>query len=229
MTWIVTADGFEANVLYPTPDMFEIERIAHSLSQINRFNGHAVRPYSVAEHSLLVLELAERMGLDVFGQMAALLHDAHEAFVGDMSTPVKQCLGRSWSGFEDRIAHHLSLRFGFHTALVHASQEIKRADLIALAIERHHLLPHVQPSGVPSTPWSCLSGLGEVHHMADLMDRHVVGMAWHEWRDAFIDRFQELQFARAELAHERFGTEASLALPLEALGQQRLPVDEGAI
>ena len=100
MTWLLTATGREhhlgaCSALRPgnTP---QIEEIAHALAQINRYTGHAARPYSVAEHSLLVCDLVQAAGFDCHAQMAALLHDAHEAFCGDAATPVKQVLGVAW-------------------------------------------------------------------------------------------------------------------------------------
>lgn len=199
MTWMITSDGFEAHIKYPVPDAFEIERIAHSLGQINRFNGHASRPYSVAEHSLLVADVAEHMGLDVFGQMAALMHDAHEAFVGDVTSPVKDEIGAAWFNFENRFAHMLASKFGLITAFTAFHHEIKSADLTALAIERYHLLPNRQPCGTPSTPWPCLAQLHAVHHFVDLNTPEREAMTWRDWADRFVDRFHELQFARAEL------------------------------
>lgn len=74
-----------------------IEAIAHSLAQINRF-GHASRPYSVAEHSLLVCEIVKSMGLDCHAQRAALMHDAHEAFTGDVATPHQSRAGGGLAG-----------------------------------------------------------------------------------------------------------------------------------
>jgi hypothetical protein len=56
---------------------------------IVRFNGHLSKPYSVAEHSLLVADLARLMGENRRGQLAALLHDAHEVYTGDIARPIK--------------------------------------------------------------------------------------------------------------------------------------------
>lgn len=66
--------------------------LALPLSRINRFNGHTSRLYSVAEHSLHVVTIMERdLTVRDSGQLlAGLLHDAHEAIIGDVTTPVKQ-------------------------------------------------------------------------------------------------------------------------------------------
>lgn len=64
-----------------------MEDIAHSLAYQCRFNGGTKDFYSVAQHSILVHELAEPYGREM--QLAALLHDAGEAFIGDIITPIK--------------------------------------------------------------------------------------------------------------------------------------------
>lgn len=65
-------------------DDIEIVDIAHSLSRINRYNGHTIKPYSVAEHSCIMFD-----HMDLTLKKAALLHDAHEAYIGDIVKPVK--------------------------------------------------------------------------------------------------------------------------------------------
>ena len=89
--WILTAHGHEVDLAYTRPNLITLPDVAHALGQINRFNGHCRRPYSVAEHSLLVLDIIEHLfaPANVHCRLAALLHDAHEAYVGDMSSPVK--------------------------------------------------------------------------------------------------------------------------------------------
>lgn len=198
MPWMVTADGHEVSLQYPQHDRFDIGHIAHALAQLNRFTGHAVRPYSVAEHSLLVCDIAERhFGLDVHGQLAALLHDAHEAYTCDLSTPAKAEVGVGWRTFESRFCHLVALRFRCHTALTAFHKEIAAADRMALATERAQLMPTRQPNGFPSTPWPGLAGVEPLTEY-ELLDPGRNRMSWMEWRDAFLDRFQELQFARAE-------------------------------
>ncbi len=57
--------------------------LAHSLARINRWNGHAREPISVAQHSVE----CSRFGATPAEQMALLLHDCHEAYVGDITRP----------------------------------------------------------------------------------------------------------------------------------------------
>lgn len=209
MTWIVTADGHECSLEFPVHADYNIGRIAHSLAQINRFNGHAARPYSVAEHSILVWEIAKHeLKLDANGQMAALMHDAHEAFIGDITTPMKELLGSPIRSLEMRHSHLMSLRFGYHVAMTMNHYEIKMADMMALAVERAALLPHTKPCGTPSTPWPCLNFGGDsfmARWRDQLMSPQRAQATWQDHRDQFIEAFQDLQLVRAELSRERLG------------------------
>ncbi len=84
---IKTYTGQQFSYESPTADMIRIEDIGHALSMICRFGGQAREFYSVAQHSLLVAELApQEFAFD------ALLHDASEAYCGDMVRPLKNLL-----------------------------------------------------------------------------------------------------------------------------------------
>lgn len=196
MPWIVMNDGAEVSLAYPSRDVLSPKTIAHHLSTINRFTGAALRPYSVAEHSLLVADLLrDHFHLDVHAQFAGLMHDAHEAITGDQSTPSKSEIGPGWDLFEDRFADLVSVHFRCRTALICYQREIRLADRMALYIERQHLLPHLQPCGSPSTPWPVFARLicGDD---VDLMSEERQAMSWRQWRDLFINRFIELDDAR---------------------------------
>lgn len=73
-------------------DNINIKDIAHSLSRICRFNGHIEGFYSVAQHSIKVSERLKDLGYDERVQLCGLLHDAAEAYLGDIPTPVKKYL-----------------------------------------------------------------------------------------------------------------------------------------
>jgi 5'-deoxynucleotidase YfbR-like HD superfamily hydrolase len=152
--WMVTVSGRRMHITRPKPDLIEITDIAHALAKTTRFNGHTIgdEVYSVAQHSLLVSEIAELAAArDVTfppqGRpriaLAALLHDAAEAYLGDLIRPVKSNmpsftrLERVW---EDAIAK----RFGLNRRMF--QYRIKNADLVALATERRDLLPHADPT-----------------------------------------------------------------------------------
>lgn len=93
-----TYNGALLNLQDIQPEDISLDAIAHSLAFQCRFNGHTNRFYSVAEHSMLLefvvnsLEKPESLSSADWEarRMAALLHDAAEAYIGDVVTPVKQ-------------------------------------------------------------------------------------------------------------------------------------------
>ncbi len=82
--WIQTYTGKAFDLLDPQPDMIDIRDIAHALSNLCRYNGHVRDFYSVAEHSYW----ASRF-VDPEYRLETLLHDAAEAYVGDVTSPLK--------------------------------------------------------------------------------------------------------------------------------------------
>lgn len=139
---ITTWSGREFNFLSPEPTDILIEDIAHALSLQCRFNGHCTKFYSVAEHSVEVCKMVESMGEPVEVVMTALLHDAAEAYIGDIVSPVKKYLHDYVALeriLEQAIANKFSLEFPFPEA-------VHRADKEVLKIEFATLQPFCEPS-----------------------------------------------------------------------------------
>jgi uncharacterized protein len=196
MTWITTATGTEVSLQHPQPGTINLRTIAHHLSLINRFTGATCRPYSVAEHSLLVCKIAEiEFQLDVHGLFAALMHDAHEAFVNDLATPVKDEMGAPWHTLESRFTRVIRNSFALNVASTTHAKAIKQADLIALATERAQLLP------ASATPWPVLAGIQPVTWV-NLMSPACRSTPWTAWRNAFIERADSLDFQRQQFAQQ---------------------------
>ena len=132
MSEILTIGGEYFNFEDPSRSKFSIKDIAHALSHICRFNGHCKYLYSVAQHSVLVSYLVD----DKYA-LQGLLHDAHEAFVGDMTTMLKRLIPE-YKIYEDIAAAEVRSRFGIPFEL---HESIHEADMIALMSERRNLLP----------------------------------------------------------------------------------------
>ena len=111
----------------PDPEQISIVDIAHALSHVCRFNGHTHRFYSVAEHCILVASLLD----DPKDKLAAMLHDASEAYLTDLTRPVKYRMEK-YLDVEFHLMMVISRLFGFQYPL---SVAVKDADDKALAHE----------------------------------------------------------------------------------------------
>ena len=189
MTWILTASGKSLDLRFLLQDSIAIEDIAHHLAQVNRFTGACSRPYSVAEHSLFVAEILERNQAAVSPDilLAGLLHDAHEAYTTDLSSPMKDRVGRAWVEAEESVSFAVRRRFALLTVFAGTGGDlVKWADLTALSTERAALLP----AAVPVWPVTR-------SHPALAWDFEATArFTWRDWRDTFLERYAELDFAR---------------------------------
>lgn len=135
--WMCTRTGIEFWPLDPRAEEVWIEDIAHALSNLCRYNGQCRTFYSVAQHCVLVKRQVEKMSGTLDAVRQGLLHDATEAYLGDMIRPLKGCFP------EYRVAEHkvfvaIMRRFGIKESMYAV---VKRADEILLATEAGQLMP----------------------------------------------------------------------------------------
>lgn len=128
--WIQTFTGRCFYVLDPNPADICIEDIVHALSMICRFGGHIRKFYSVAQHSVFVASNVAPQH-----RKWALLHDAAEAYVGDMTSPLKAEMAE-FRFAEARVQAAIAIAFGL---LGPMPPEIKVADKRAMETERLQL------------------------------------------------------------------------------------------
>jgi 5'-deoxynucleotidase YfbR-like HD superfamily hydrolase len=147
MSVIVTHAGIEFPLDRPGPEHIDIGDIATALSRAPRFAGHTAtrRAYSVAEHSVLVAALCPPADA-----LWGLLHDAAEAYTGDITTPLKNMLAGARE-IEGRIARAVAEKFALPWPMPAA---VKRADAQALAWEMRDLMApqtarHVRTADLP--------------------------------------------------------------------------------
>ena len=221
--WIQTSSGRAFDLLAPRAEDVDVADIAHALSRITRFSGHTHgEPYSVAHHSMLVADLLASWGAPPAIVREGLLHDAGEAYYGDLTSPVKRAV-------REHVAPHLakftSSESGEHVAIIrdvvgtftapidrvvrsalmlpeHETPIVKRADLVALAIERRDLfggLPEPHDWALPEfAPTSAPCGRIAGRFMAQLAPGDRVRIepddlcTWSAARDRFLALLSEL-------------------------------------
>lgn len=171
-TWMHTYTGRRFDLAAPKPEDVSKSDIAHALAYSSRFNGHTPQFYSIAEHSIHVSGVAGRLAREKgycglaerLVRLYGLLHDAHEAYTGDIIRPMQHALN-SISGdtipknavmamqgnADDKIREALGIpaTFGGAWSLVH------EADDILLATEARRLFGIEDPVtewGLPFPP-----------------------------------------------------------------------------
>lgn len=122
-----TSSGVKVNILNPTPDMINLGDIAKGLSNICRFGGQIHSFSSVARHTLLVWYLAP----DHLKKLA-LLHDATEAYLGDIIKPLKVLLEPIYGPIEKAFERIIFSKYGLPFT---DTEAIKPYDKLALEIE----------------------------------------------------------------------------------------------
>lgn len=154
--WMQTYTGRKFYPYDPRVEDVDILDIAHALSMTCRYNGHCKQFYSVAQHSVLLAECATAPNA-----LRALLHDAPEAYVGDMIRPIKHHPGMvSFLWVEEVVEKAVCARFNLPYPLVNS--EIKRLDNAILLDEQAQVMiqtPHDwgvsgEPLGVEIERWS---------------------------------------------------------------------------
>jgi len=153
------------NLLEPDPNLMNIEDIASSLSKLCRFTGKCSELYTVAQHSILVSSLCPS-----YLAYVGLMHDAAEAYLGDVSKPLKQLLP-NYLVIEDRFELALAQRFQLPYP---RPTEVDEADRRAFTIEVNRFF---------EKPWVTVPPQELV----------IINALPHEQaRKAFLDRFYEL-------------------------------------
>ncbi len=148
-SWICTRSGRRFYPLDPRVDDICIEDIAHALSNICRFTGHVSTFYSVAEHSWRAALAAPVHEL----ALPLLLHDASEAYLCDVSRPVKHAEGMAfYRKAEERLMRAVGVRFG----VSFVDPRIKTVDNRMLMTERRDLMqpPPGHTWGIVEIPYS---------------------------------------------------------------------------
>lgn len=183
--WINTYTGIRFPVLRPQTHHINIRDIARGLATEARYRGQTRRPYNVAEHSVRVSVIVERLAAAA-GYPAAivlllarkgLLHDASEAYLGDLSAPLKHQV--ELAGYRKVEALHQAVifrRFGLSPG---EPREIKAVDTILRGSEVDQMVPRRHPDWDPMLP-------------AIRFDGARLGWDWQHAELRFLCRFRQL-------------------------------------
>ncbi|MBK8200707.1 MAG: phosphohydrolase [Acidobacteria bacterium] len=161
--WFMTRSGIKFYPARPRPEDVSIADIASALAKTARFNGHTFEFYSVAQHSGIVADTVK----DARYKREALLHDAAEAYTGDLIRPIKVQPGLAgFREIEERIERVIAERFGL---IYPWPGEIKEADLLVLYTEDRDLRPSAWhdrptlPERIVPAPWETAYGMFMAH------------------------------------------------------------------
>ena len=160
--------------LTPEKSVFKIEDIAHGLSNLCRFNGQCKEFYSVAQHSVLASRFIQQTGSLPYD---ALMHDAAEAFIGDIVKPLKRLLSE-YSIIEKRVEAAIFERFNVSNPMPDA---VKHIDLVMLAMEQRDLMPP------HNDEWGCLQGI-------EPLSTHITPWTPKEAYKAFLNRYDQIMY-----------------------------------
>ena len=184
--------GRRLDILDPSPLDVELTDIAHGLARVARWNGQTLGdyPFSVAQHSVLVLELfrAHQPECEPAAQLQALLHDAPEYVMGDIISPFKAAMGGNYKEVENRLLSAVHLRFSLPSMpSAQLAKQIKKADREAAFFEAIHLAGFADAEarkffGAPSLP----------EFDVEAFDRLIRPWPTREAHDRFIAAFEAI-------------------------------------
>lgn len=147
---LITPTGRKINPANPQPSDICMEDISLGLAKQERFDGNTISPYSVAQHSCVVADLVAAgwggCNPTLETVKAALLHDASEAYIGDIVQPLKRLLP-DYARIEELWTRAIFVRYGIDPGLVHHFQ-VKSADQTAFICECCQLVPNTQDYGL---------------------------------------------------------------------------------
>lgn len=171
-SFFAVGNGNLISVLNPKPEDIDINTIASSLAKQCRFNGHCSRMYTVAEHSVRGTNIAYKdYGPSVAREF--LLHDATEAYLGDMIRPLKRLIPM-FSEIEQGFWGAISQRFNL--PYIH-SAEVHDIDNIMVTWEKRDLMPN-------SGHWPGLPDISNMN-LPDISNDHV-----NDWEYTFLLYFK---------------------------------------
>jgi len=195
---LITHSGIEIDILDPKPEQITLTDIAEGLSREIRFSGNTRDDYTVAQHSVFVASILE-MGYSSPGTVRrGLLHDASEAYLGDVISPLKRHLF-DYIEIEKRWESAINLRFfpdaGVLESVEFGKASVKRADELALLCEVQTLVNYPAKFRISEEEMKTRTReLSQTNHGAGTIYRSLRFGTWdrHESIDNFLRIAAEL-------------------------------------
>lgn len=137
--WKALPSGNAIDLLNPSEYAFTITEVNDLLSKVRRFNGYGI---TVAQHSVMVADTILKITGNPYLAMMGLLHDSAEAYIGDISTPVKQVLGEDLDRLETSVRSAITQQLFPQANYLIANYEaiVKWVDMMALRYELNDLI-----------------------------------------------------------------------------------------
>lgn len=182
--WILTHTGKRVNLQNPQAEDVCLEDIAYALARLNRFTGHADPSWSVGQHSLFCAELARLQGGSLELQRSCLSHDFAEAYLGDVSSPLKRCI-QGYHGLEVLHFHAICTALGIDLGVDPGwnldparAGKVKAIDQRAFEVEVQTFMPgHPDlPAMMPPTEDERRAFMRPLHYRPDRVERELT--AW---------------------------------------------------
>lgn len=165
---LVNGDFFDFE--NPRGHEYDIKAIAHALSNLCRYTGHSRRFYSVAEHSVIVSRLVpEKYAFE------GLMHDASEAYCGDVASPLKRLIP-GYKNIEESVQEAIAVYYGLTWPF---PKEVHEADVLAYVTER---------CSISNTGKDAI-WFTDVEPRQDIV---IKGLSPRQAYQAFIERYEEL-------------------------------------
>lgn len=143
--WVQTSTGQAVDIFNPDLSTIFLVDIAHALSNQARFNGHTKEFYSVAQHSVLVAVESFSRNDSKEVQRLAFMHDAAEAYLGDLVRPIKDQMPYYWR-VEENMLKTIFRRFGIPLEVYETHWDyVKQLDDLVLATEADSLFSTPSP------------------------------------------------------------------------------------
>jgi len=166
-----TASGTSFDFINPKIEQVNIEDVSHYLSNLCRFNGATNKFYSVAQHSVIVSKMVPEKFM-----YEGLMHDAAEAYLGDIITPFKRLLQRIsfFSIITERVEKTVAIALGAHYP---EDKIVKTADTILKSIEAKQFKVHLDY---------------ELPEYKNTTNEHIEALSQEDSKKLFLERFYEL-------------------------------------